>query len=161
MLFLQYKNSDIWWKWPEGGITVFNINGGWHEIDENSEAFMEGTVIHADSWMDLCKKTGYNPWAAENDTPTREMWIDTYGVMYDCGEWGAHESTAQKILEVLYDEPEEYWDAGDKLIERGWIKVSAGPMSRYYHESGMYAAMTNAQYDSYQKWKAKYGKAYR
>ena len=70
-------------------------------------------------------------------------------------------SSARKILEVLYNEPEEYWDAGDKLIEKGWIKVSAGPMGRYYHESGMYEAMTNAQYNSYQKWKTKYGIAYR
>ena len=157
MEFLQYKGSNDWWKWPEGGLTVFNVVGGWHEIDENSPAFMDGTVMRADSWADLCKKTGYNPWQPEHDQPTREMWIDTYGRMYDCGEWGAHESTAQTILEVLYDEPEEYWDAGDKLIARGWIKVSAGPMNRYYHESDMYSAMTNAQYDSYAKWKRKYG----
>ena len=157
MEFLQYKGSNDWWKWPEGGLTVFNVVGGWHEIDENNPAFMDGTVMRAESWADLCKKTGYNPWQPEHEQPTREMWIDTYGRMYDCGEWGAHESTAQTILEVLYDEPEEYWDAGDKLIARGWIKVSAGPMNGYYHESDMYSAMTNAQYDSYAKWKRKYG----
>ena len=157
MEFLQYKGSKDWWKWPEGGLTVFNVVGGWHDIDENSPAFMDGTVIRADSWADLCKKTGYNPWQTDDNQPTREMWIDTYGTMYDCGEWGAHEATAQTILEVLYNEPEEYWDAGDKLVERGWVKVSAGPMNRYYHESDMYSAMTNAQYNSYVKWKGKYG----
>ena len=41
MQFLQYKDSDIWWYWPaEEGLTVYNVNGGWHEIDENSEQFM-------------------------------------------------------------------------------------------------------------------------
>lgn len=157
MNFLKYKNSNIWWEWPEDGMIVFNVNGGWHEINENSEAFMEGTVIHANSWADLCKKVNYNPWASDDNLPKREMWIDPNGNMYDCGQWGAHESTAQKILEILYDDLEAYWDAGDKLIARGWIKVSAGPMGRYYHESGMYEEMTEDQYRTYQKWRIKYG----
>ena len=43
MQFLQYKDSNIWWYWPvENGLTVYNVNGGWHEIDENSEQFMCG-----------------------------------------------------------------------------------------------------------------------
>lgn len=157
MRFLQYKDSQDWWCWPEDGMTVYNINGGWHDINENNAYFMYGTVIDADSWAELCAITHYNPWATEDNQPTREMWIDTYGTMYDCGQWGAHEATAQTILKVLYDEPEEYWDAGDKLIERGWIKVSAGPMAKWYRESGMYDAMTDAQYESYTKWKRKYG----
>ena len=33
MRFIQYANQDFWWKWPEGGMKVFNINGGWHKID--------------------------------------------------------------------------------------------------------------------------------
>ena len=159
MQFLQYKDSDIWWHWPvEEGLTVYNVNGGWHEIDENSEQFMCGRVVHAASWADLCKQEGYNPWESEGNQPTREMWIDPDGVMYDCGTWGAHESTAQTILKILFNQPEEYWDAGDQLIERGWIKVSAGPMRKWYEKSGMYANMTDEQFYAYQRWERKYGK---
>ena len=63
--FLQYQGSDIWWEWPDGGMTVYNMAGGHHNIDENSEAFMFSTVIRAESWADLCRKTGYNPWKVE------------------------------------------------------------------------------------------------
>ena len=46
MQFLQYKDSDIWWYWPvENGLTVYNVNGGWHEIDENSKQFMCGRAL--------------------------------------------------------------------------------------------------------------------
>lgn len=58
MRFIQYANHDFWWKWPEGSMKVFNINGGWHEIDENNPNFMYGLVIEADSWADLMQKTG-------------------------------------------------------------------------------------------------------
>ena len=156
MNFLQYKGSTDWWKWPDDGLTVYNVVGGWHEIDENNPRFMEGTVIRAESWAELCEKTGYNPWASEDARPTRDMWIDTNGVMYDCGQWGAHESTAQTILEVLFDEPENYWNAGDKLIDRGWIKVTTGPMNRYYHESGMYDNITDKQFEAYIEWHDRY-----
>ena len=105
MKFLKYKNSDVWWEWPEGGMTVFNMAGGHHDINENSEEYMLGTVVEAEDWPDLCRKMKYNPWKV--DSPTREMWIDPDGTMYDCGEWGAHEMTAQNILENLLGEEAE------------------------------------------------------
>lgn len=155
MKFLQYKDSQDWWEWPDDeGMTVYNCCGGHHDIDENSEEFMYGKVITADSWGDLCRKENYNPW--HTDEPCREMWIDPNGEMYECGEWGAHEATACIILKVIFDKPQEYWDAGDQLIQRGWIKVTCGPMNRWYQESDMYKSMTDEQYTAYTKWENKY-----
>ena len=153
--FLQYQGSDIWWEWPEGGMTVYNMAGGHHDIDENSEAFMFGTVIRAESWADLCRKTGYNPWKVEK--PTREMWISPSGTMYDCGEWGAHEITAQEILEKMLDKEVRFWDAGDQLIGLGWIKVTANYiMYQHYYDAGMYDNMTDEQWDAVEKWKERW-----
>ena len=154
--FLKYKNSDDWWEWPQDGtMTVYNINGGWHEINENSEAFMEGTVITAEGWPDLCAKMNYNPWKV--DRPTREMWIDPEGVMYDCGEWGAHEITAQNILEKKFGILEHFWDSGDKLIEMGWTKVTANYiMYQHYCEAGLYDYCTDEQWKTIKLWRERY-----
>lgn len=155
MKFLQYKDSDVWWEWPEGGMTVFNMAGGHHDINENSEGFMMGTVIQAEDWADLCRKTGYNPWRV--DRPTHEMWIDPDGVMYDCGEWGSHEITAQDILENLLGEEVGFWDAGDRLIELGWTKVTANYiMYQHYCNAGLYDACTDAQWKTIKKWRERY-----
>ena len=156
--FLKYKNSDDWWEWPQdGNMTVYNINDGWHDINENSEAFMEGTVIEADGWPDLCRKMNYNPW--RTDRPTREMWIDPEGVMYDCGAWGAHEITAQNILEKKFGILEHFWDSGDKLIEMGWTKVTANYiMYQHYCEAGLYDYCTDEQWKTIKLWRERYMK---
>lgn len=47
--FLQYKGDTDWWEWPQDGrMTVYNMAGGHHDIDENSPRFMEGTVVEAE-----------------------------------------------------------------------------------------------------------------
>lgn len=158
MKFLQYKDSTDWWEWPEGDMTVYNINGGWHEINENSEAYMYGKVVQAENWAELCRKEKYNPWHTAE--MTREMWIDPDGVTYDCGEWGAHEATAQMILEKYLGEIVNFWDCGDRLIQEGWIKVSVGPMCHWYFESNMYDAITDEQWEVLEKWKERYGIKY-
>ena len=90
MKFLRYAGSEDWWRWPEDGMTVYNINGGHHDINENSPRFMDGTVVEAKDWCELCCKMKYNPFKV--DEPTRDMWIDPNGVMYDCGIYdGSHE----------------------------------------------------------------------
>ena len=157
MKFLQYKGEEDWWEWPEAEeLIVYNINGGGHNINENSPRFMEGKVVHAENWAELCRKENYNPWRV--DEPRAEMWIDPDGVMYDCGEWGAHEATAQMILEKYFNEVVSFWDCGDRLVERGWIKVSKGPMCRYYFESDMYKYITDEQWATLERWKEKYKK---
>lgn len=155
--FLQYKGDSDWWEWPQDGrMTVYNIAGGHHDIVENNPRFMEGTVVDAEDWADLCRKMKYNPW--KTDIPTREMWISPDGTMHDCGEWGAHELTAQYILENLLGEPEvRFWDSGDRLIELGWTKVTANYiMYQHYCSAGIYDNITNEQWDAIQKWKAKF-----
>ncbi len=165
MRFLKYANQDFWWKWPEDGMTVFNINYGHHDIDENNPNFMYGTVVDADSWADLMDKMDWNPWRTLEPRP--HMWISPWGEMFDCDDWGAHESIADNIVEhILQMDPDELptWSAGDYLINyHHWIKVTTGPMYQYYVESNMYdpMLMTEEQYDSYTKWRNKYGKTHR
>ena len=117
MRFIQYANQDFWWKWPEGGMKVFNINGGWHEIDENNPNFMYGIMIEADSWADLMQKTGWCPWATK--IPRPHMWISPNGEMYECDDWGGHGILADRIVEyVLNTDPDTLdFDSSDYLIE--------------------------------------------
>lgn len=155
MKFLRYKDSDVWWEWPEGSMTVYNMAGGHHDVNENSEQYMFGTVVEAEDWPDLCRKMKYNPWKV--DKPTREMWIDPNGTMYDCGEWGAHEMTAQNILENLLGEEVRFWDSGDRLHELGWIKVTANCiMYQHYCDAGLYDNMTDEQWQAVEKWKERW-----
>lgn len=161
MKFLRYFNSEDWWKWPiDEGLTVYNINGGHHEIDENSERFMYGTVIEADSWADLCQKVGYNPW--RTDSPTPEMWIAPNGEMFDCGFTEGHEGVAHAIWTRYLGHPvDDILDmCGDLLIENDWIKVTRNSiMYEHYRQMGMYDYITQEQYESLKKWRIKY--AYR
>lgn len=154
--FLRYKDSEDWWEWPQDGrMTVYNMEGGHHDINENNPRFMEGEVVEAKDWPDLCRKMNYNPWKV--DRPTREMWIDTYGTMYNCGEWGAHEITAQNILENLLGEEVRFWDAGDRLHELGWVKVTANYiMYEHYCNAGLYDNMTDEQWAAVEKWKERW-----
>lgn len=157
MKFLQYKGSEDWWMWPEAEtLTVYNINGGHHDINENSPRFMDGKVVEARSWSDLCRKEKWNPF--ETKEPTPHMWIDDDGIMYDCGICGgSHEITAQKILEILYGEKLDCLEyASDDLIAYTWIKVTTSLMFELYEKEGMYNHMTNKQWKSFQKWREKY-----
>lgn len=157
MKFLQYKGTEDWWMWPEAEtLTVYNINGGHHDINENSPRFMDGTVVEAKNWAELCRKMNYNPFRV--DEPTTDMWIDPNGVMYDCRMYDrSHEMTARKILEILYGEEKDTLDyAGDDLVAYTWIKVTTSLMYELYKREGMYNHMSNEQYKSYQKWREKY-----
>ena len=41
--FLRYKDSDVWWEWPQDGcMTVYNMDGGHHDINANDPRFMGG-----------------------------------------------------------------------------------------------------------------------
>lgn len=157
MRFIQYANQDFWWKWPEGGMKVFNINGGWHEIDENNPNFMYGIMIEADSWADLMEKTGWCPWATK--IPRPHMWISPNGEMYECDDWGGHGALADRIVEyVLNTDPDTLdFDSSDYLIECfNWIKVTTGPMRPFYTRDGMYDHLKGAQKRAYDAWCATY-----
>lgn len=158
--FLQYKGEDDWWEWPQNGrMTVYNMHGGHHDINENSEYFMEGTVIEAEDWPDLCRKTGYNPWKTEKST--QYMWIAPDGTMHKCDDWGAHEATAQDILENLLGEIVRFWDSGDRLIEMGWVKVSTNQiMMKHYCEAGLFASITPEQKTVLDDWAQKFNMFY-
>lgn len=156
MTFLKYKNSEDWWELVDqkGELVAYNYLGGWHNVDENSEEYMYGTVVTLNNWNHLYERYGYCPFYTEE--PKRDMWIAPDGKMYDCGAIGAHEVTAQYLLEIIFDEDEGLFVSGDKLIDYGWVKVTTSLMYQYYHESGMYDAMTDEQWISYQLWKEKY-----
>ena len=89
--------------------------------------------------------------------PTSEMWIDPNGVMYDCGDWGAHEVTAQDILEQKFGIIENFWHSGDKLIQMGWTKVTANYiMYQHYCAAGIYKNCTNEQWKVISLWKERF-----
>ena len=156
MMFLRYQNEQDWWELVKTNddLRAYNYRGGWHSVNENFDGYVNGTVVNLDSWNHLYERYDYCPFYTE--VPTRDMWIAPNGQMYDCGEWGAHEITAQHLLEIIFGEDEGFWDSGDRLIEYGWVKVTTSLMFAYYHESGMYDSMTDEQWVSYQLWREKY-----
>ena len=103
-----------------------------------------------------CSVKSVNGPLATNDL-YREMWIAPDGTMYGCITWGSHEMTAQDILRVLFNEDVRYFDSGDILIARGWIKVTSSyVMHQCYEEAGYYDNMTDEQWKVYMSWKEKY-----
>ena len=158
MKFLQYFGKKDWWMWPEdegSELTVYNTRGGHHDIDENSPIFMNGRVVEAKSWAELCRKEHYNP--LSTDRITRDMWVDPNGVMYDCNEEG-HEGMAQLILEIIYGQnPDDLDYAGDDLVAYTWIKLNSNSVLHdHYVTSGLYNHMSYPQQCVYEKWREKF-----
>lgn len=158
MKFLRYANQDDWWLWKEDTMRVSNFHGGWHNIDENSPSFMNGTVIEASGWCGLYRLTGWCPIKLQK--PDRDMWISPLGEMFGSEDPMdfSHESMAEDILLFIFDkEAEPFGEAGDFLIQRGWIKVTTSLMGQYYEDDlHMYDNMTDEQWVTYQLWKEKY-----
>ena len=162
MKFLQYFGKKDWWMWPEdegSELTVYNVRGGHHDIDENSPMFMNGKVVEAKSWAELCRKEHYNP--LSTDRITRDMWIDPNGIMYDCNKEG-HEGMAYLILKIIYGytDEDELDYASDDLVNYTWIKVNANSvLNREYIKMGMYDHMSPAQTCRYEQWRDKFNAA--
>lgn len=50
-----------------------------------------------------------------------------------------------------------FWDAGDRLHELGWIKVTANYiMYQHYCNAGLYDSMTDEQWAAVEKWKERW-----
>ena len=145
MKFVKLYGDEYWYLWEEYDMKLRNFKGGWRTIDENSDAWMLGTVIEAKDWYDLYKKTGFAP--MEVPIWTRDVWMDTEGRTYD---GVAHEVCAEKIGESMFGIPDM---SGDDLIELyGWIKLTTSGMLRYYLEDGMYDHITFEQEESLREW---------
>lgn len=145
MKFVKLYCDDYWYLWEEFDMKLRNFKGGFRYIDENSEDWMFATVINADSWYDLYKKTGFAP--MEVPIWTRDVWMDTEGRTYD---GVAHELCAEKIGESMFGIPDM---TGDDLIHLyGWIKLTTSGMLRYYLDDGMYDHITFEQEESLREW---------
>ena len=60
MKFLK-ESDNGYWEVDLDRMRLYNYFGGWHEIDENSEEWLEGHLIEAEDWHDLYNKTGFIP----------------------------------------------------------------------------------------------------
>ena len=78
---------------------------------------------------------------------THDVWMDTLGNTY---EGDGHEWCAEKIGEILFGVPDT---SGDDLIQLfGWIKLTTGPMLKYYLEDGMYDHLSMEQVPALREW---------
>lgn len=85
---------------------------------------------------------------------TSDGWISPQGEFFPCDVSLSHEITAEPLLLKYYGI--ESAVCGDKLIERGWIKVTTSLMFDIYKESGMYDEMNNDQTETFEAWREKY-----
>ena len=145
MKFVKLCGDEYWYLWEEFDMKLRNFKGGWRTIDENSDEWMLSTIIEADSWYDLYKKTGFCPMLVPNWT--HDVWMDTLGNTY---EGDGHEWCAEKIGEILFGVPDT---SGDDLIQLyGWIKLTTGPMLKYYFDEGMYDHLSMEQVPALREW---------
>ena len=145
MKFVKLSGQSYWYEWKEFNMKLRNFKGGWRDIDENSDEWMYSTIIEADSWHELYKKTGFCPMLVPNWT--HDVWMDTEGNTY---EGDGHEWCAEKIGEILFGVPDT---SGDDLIQLyGWIKLTTGPMLKYYFNDGMYDHLSIEQVPALRAW---------
>ena len=153
--FIRYAGSFDWWRWPQNGeMKVYNYRGGWHEINENSPAWMSATVLRdVKDWHDLFLQTGYC-FLSRGQQLSSDMWIEPNGTFYVC-EDGGHELAAEDIFDIVYGEDaEDVYCVGDTLIKRGWIKVTTSHfMLEQYCLCGMYDNLRyTAQKETLRMW---------
>jgi hypothetical protein len=75
MKFVKLCGNEHWYLWEEFDMKLRNFKGGWRTIDENSDEWMLSTIIEADSWYDLHKKTGFCPMLVS--LREHDPWVDT------------------------------------------------------------------------------------
>ena len=145
MKFVRLYGDEYWYLWEEFDMKLRNFKGGWRPINENSDGWMLSTIIEAESWHGLYKKTGFCPMFVPNWT--HDVWMDTLGNTY---EGDGHEWCAEKIGEILFGVPDT---SGDDLIQLyGWIKLTTGPMLKYYFDEGMYDHLSMEQVPALREW---------
>ena len=144
MKFVKLYGEEYWYEWKEFNMKLHNFKGGWRNIDENSDEWMLSTIIEADSWHDLYKKTGFC--AMSCPLWTQDVWMDLDGNTY---EGDGHEWCAERIGSILYGNEDI---SGDDLIELGWIKLTRGIMLRHYIQNGMYDHLTHEQVTNLREW---------
>ena len=81
-------------------------------------------------------------------------WINPQGEFFPCDVSLSHEITAEPLLLKFYGI--ESAVCGDKLIERGWIKVTTSLMFDIYKTNGLFDNMTSEQKDTFNVWKEKF-----
>lgn len=84
-------------------------------------------------------------------------WINPQGEFFSCEDYGdsrSHEISAEPLLLKFYGI--ESAVCGDKLIERGWIKVTTSLMFDIYKDNGLFDHMTLKQINTFNVWKEKF-----
>ena len=154
MKFLK-ESDNGYWEVDLDKMRLYNYFGGWHEIDENSEEWLEGHLIEAEDWHDLYTKTGFIPflsWEERKYTDKWDCWVSPNGELYFCA---AHECAAEDLCEIIYGLTYNHGygiisDAGDELYDRGWRKGSRYFNELHYSEEPV--AMTAPQAEAMEKY---------
>ncbi len=115
MTFIKTSNGS-WWELDKNNMTVFNFNGGFHDVTQKH--IDESEIITCDSWHELYNLKHWCP--LEVTIKYHDVWISPDGKFYN-GD--AHENRAEEILEIIYGECDVDW-AGDRLEELGWIRAT-------------------------------------
>lgn len=145
MFFIKNSKNE-WWELNKENLTVFNFEGGSHNITE--EELNSSIVFECDGWNELYNIKHYCP--LEVNIRYSEVWISPEGLFYD-GD--AHENRAEEILEIMYGETDISW-FGDRLEELGWIRAAANLMWEVRMDSDYWnnKKLSQKQYDALYDW---------
>lgn len=136
------KTGNNWYEADLERQRAFNLRGGY--IPFTREEFSKAERLEAENWNELHRKTGYDPLSGKISP---DGWISPAGEFYPCR---SHEADAMHICRLFYGEADE--PSGDRLIQKGWIKVTTSLMGEIYKQKGYYDRMTPSQERTFDKW---------
>ena len=145
--FLYEKHNDSYWEVDILNMKLFNFNGGYHDINEFSDDWLNGELVAAESWHDLYQKTGFNP--LEGTIAANSGWLDPEGTIWSCE---AHLTGAEEICDIAFGITDSDIDCADYLKSLGWVKITSSCMFDFYVQDSMYLFMSPPQYQFFVKW---------
>lgn len=145
MFFIKNSKNE-WWELDKETMTVFNFNGGSHNITKQDLESSE--ILECDGWHELYKIKKWSP--LEVSVKWTDVWVSPDGLFYD-GD--AHENRAEEILEIMYGEVGVNW-TGDRLEELGWIRTTTSLMWEIRADSDYWnnKLISQKQYDALWDW---------
>lgn len=147
MDFIQLPDGT-WYEADYDSNRLYNLRGGHLPLKKTD--IEKYNQISCQDWHKLYMLTGFNP--LKDDRLWHTGWISPEGDFYPCE---AHEVDAEYIYQLIYGD--DYAAYGDRLVQKGWLKVTNSLMFDIYTRNGHYDKIASKeQGNTLNKWIKKY-----